>query len=150
MSANQSISNILASSLSLNENNNDIFRELDNISTNQNNSTVEVSTSSILVAELKRRKEVENNVIKIVEKPFHIGPLFEQIASSQLEAPTYWKGVSQKSKSDETNKQPNFPSGNKRKLQKKMKGESYTDRQKERLSSSLHKKQRLVANSKIY
>lgn len=132
--------------------------------------TNQVSTSRLLLDELKRKRETQNDVIKVAKtKEGPIDPLVALIGESKddIGAPTYWKypqnhsdkGKSKLSESTlakkakeelSANKGIQLPAGHKQKQQKKSKGEAYSDRLSSRLSSNQHRKHRLDSYSKIY
>ena len=105
------------------------------------------SAASMLLKERRKQKaaQMDENFIPLAAAKIQMhNPLLEQIATTTVEKPTYWKA------SSAAKDVKNVPIETKKKQLIKQKGEEYKEKQLEKLAGRTRRKNRLASLNRMY
>lgn len=142
-----SISTILADTL-------DLIGNEDSQDTSKKQVASTRTASSILLEEKKRSKalleELDFIPVSNTKEQRPTNAIFDQIAASTVDAPTYWKDAHKDKGGKAKPSVIAMPAGNKKKQEKIRKGEDYADRFSEKKASKNHRNGRVAISGRPY
>jgi hypothetical protein len=113
-------------------------------------------TASAILLEEKKKSRAMLEELDFIPVPNNIRPanpdnaMFDQIAATAVEAPTYWKDASKDKQNKGKPAVIAMPAGNRKKQDKMKKGEDYKDRFNEKKAGKIHRKNRIESMARPY